>query len=80
MPCGHGRRAWPAAGGRRHRAVMRPDDRRIACRDLTDRRLELIVFSVGDRLVLVLPAGATAVLDWRQVGQLRAALRREVTA
>ena len=58
--------------------AMDGKDRRIGCRDLAGRRRQLIVFPVGGRLVLIVPAGATAALNWRQVGRLRVALRAGV--
>jgi hypothetical protein len=48
---------------------------RIAYRDLTGRRAELIVVGDHGRVVLVTASGETAVLTPCQAGKLRAALR-----
>jgi hypothetical protein len=54
-------------------------DRMIGCRDAVGRRCQVIVF--GDRcgVVLVAPAGETAVLSAAEVGSLHAALDAAVT-
>lgn len=50
-------------------------DRLIGCRDLAGHRCEIIVFADQGRVVLIAPAGETAVLTTTQSGRLRAALR-----
>jgi hypothetical protein len=55
--------------------MSRPPDRVIDCRDLAGRRHHLIVFTDHGRIILVVPAGETAVLTLTQAGRLRASLR-----
>ncbi|HEX5402058.1 MAG TPA: hypothetical protein VFX16_07120 [Pseudonocardiaceae bacterium] len=52
-----------------------------ACRDVAGRRREILVVpTCDDRVVLVFPLGAVAVLEPLQAGRLRAALRDAVLA
>jgi hypothetical protein len=47
----------------------------ISCKDVAGRRRNIIVFADRDRVVVVAPAGETAVLTPQEVDRLRTALR-----
>jgi hypothetical protein len=57
----------------RRRAARK--DQLITCHDLVGRRRSIVVFADAGRVVLIAPAGETAVLTPLEVGRLRAALR-----
>lgn len=46
----------------------------ISCRDVAGRRRNIIVFTDRDQVVVVAPAGETAVLTSQEVERLRTAL------
>lgn len=50
----------------------------IPCRDMAGRRRNVTVFVSEGKVVLIAPAGETAVLGPLEVGRLRAALRDAV--
>ena len=54
--------------------VSQRKDRLVSCRDVAGRRRDIIVFTDGARVVMVVPAGETAVLTPPEVARLRAAL------
>ena len=56
------------------------DEWSVTCRDLAGRKRVLTVFTNSGRIVVVAPAGETAVLEPLDVGRLRAALRDAVVA
>jgi hypothetical protein len=59
----------------------RPGAQVAACRDIAERRREILVVPTDDdRVALVFPPGEVAVLEPLQVGRLRAALRDVVFA
>jgi hypothetical protein len=51
------------------------DDEVVDCQDLAGRGGQLVVFNDHGRVILISPAGETAVLTPQQAGNLRAALR-----
>jgi hypothetical protein len=54
--------------------VPQRKDRLVSCRDVAGRRRDIIVFTDRGQVVMVVPAGETAVLAVAEVARLRAAL------
>jgi hypothetical protein len=53
-------------------------DRQVSCRDVAGRRRDIIVLTDRGQVVMVAPAGETAVLTPAEVARLRAALHEAV--